>query len=200
MIELKFGNRKLPTTTMVYDMGTSRDCPSKALGLCKVVNEYGENGCYAAGPEKFRPNCLPCRERKQEYWLNHSAKDIYQDIDKQLKRKRTKTKLFRFNEVGDFWSKACVDKLSYIASLLKIDHKVITYGYSARADLDFGNVEFKVKSSGWENGNNGKTVVIHKDNKKRIDELLALGWKICPGNCKVCSLCAGPGNIIFIKH
>jgi len=185
----KFGNTKLPKTTMIFNMGSSLDCPSKELGLCLVAND-----CYARPPEKQYPDCLPYRDRQANYWLNTDTDTIINEIDTMLKRKRNKTILFRFNEAGDFYSQECIEKLSKVADFLSSNYGIITYGYSSRADLDFSNASFFCKSSGYDNGNNGKTIVIDKK------EDLPAGFVVCPGSCFTCSLCVTGQDIAFIKH
>jgi len=187
VIELKFGNSKLPRTTMIFNMSSAEHCPAK--GFCLVRKD-----CYARPPEKAYPACQPYRERQKEYWLNTPAKDIIKDIDSILSRKRKLPTLFRFNEAGDFHSQECVHKLSAIATFLLKKYNIITYGYSARKDLSFKNARFLVKSSGYNNGNNGVTRVFEKG------ATIPNNFFLCPGSCKTCSACTTGVNIAFIKH
>lgn len=80
-------------------------------------------------------------------------------------------------------------------NLLKY-HDVVTYGYTARKDLNFDNVSFLVKGSDNDSGNHGRTVVLND-----IDEIQN-DYKECIGDCKICSMCSAekPFNIAFIKH
>ena len=56
---VKFGNTKLPSTTAIFNMGTSKDCPSRLKGLCKCATV-----CYARKPEKRFPNTVPAYRKR----------------------------------------------------------------------------------------------------------------------------------------
>lgn len=179
MIPLSFGNSKLPTTTMIFNMTPATGCPSRALGLCKVGAR-----CYALKAERLYPTCKPYRDRQALLWDKLTGFEIFSDIAKILERKRVKIKLFRFNESGDFRHQGDVDKLSAIAWQLKNKFGIKTYGYSARSDLDFSQATFIVKGSGHDHGNNGRTMVIGKNDP------VPSGAFLCPGSCKTCSRCS----------
>ena len=195
MFLMKCGSRKLPKDYMISNMGPANICPAKVRGLCLVCNQYGK--CYAEDDEIQYPAPRPYRVKQMTYWLRNDAETIWQDIDKQLSRKRKLPSHFRFNESGDFWKQACIEKLDYIAGKLKDKYGIITYGYTARADLDFSGVKnFLVKGSGHKGGNNGETRVFPK--KGDIPE----GWFTCPGSCKACDMCTKKNgqDVAFIKH
>lgn len=192
MIDIKFGNTKLPASTLIFNMGKAEECPSMKLGYCLYSNI-----CYARQAEQFHSNCVPqYRERQANYWLSNSAETICQDLYEVIYKKRKKPTLFRFNESGDFYSQECIKKLDQIAKYLKEKFDIVTYGYTARKDLDFSNVSFLVKSSCSNNGNNGITRVFEK--KVTIPD----GYIKCPGSCKKCALCSSDKgyNIAFIRH
>ena len=182
-------------------MGSALRCPSKKLGLCKVAEK-----CYAKKAEVLYPNVLPYRRRQQLYWLQNDAGKIIEDFDKLLKRFRniSEIKYLRFNESGDFFSQNCVEKMSEISKFLQEEYSIITYGYTARTDLDFEDTHFLVKGSGGSEGNNGRTVVI---NKKEADKFynqkrLKNKWIICPTDCRSCDICKKQNgiNVIFKLH
>jgi hypothetical protein len=112
----------------------------------------------------------------------------------------------RFNESGDFYIQNDVRKLSILAEFLKEEHGIVTYGYSARRDLDFSDVHFLVKGSSNDSGNNGKTVVIKKDMIKdhlsTLSEAERPSWIVCPMSCKACDICKEKTgkNVIFPMH
>lgn len=190
-ILVAFGNRKLPKTIMIFNMGSAKDCPSRLRGLCSV-----EKACYARKAEWFYKYTLPYRERQAKLWLNHSAEELTEYfcsiLDK--KTKRSTVNLFRFNESGDFYSQESVQKLDHIAKVLKERYGIPTYGYTARSDLDFSNVSFLVKGSNHDNDNNGKTIVVDKKQEP------PKGFFKCPASCHKCSACVKGGNVAFAKH
>jgi len=192
---VKFGNHKLGKDTLIFNMETSRDCPSRRLGLCKVV----ENGirCYAEKPEKYAPKTvLPYRLRQRTWWRTTSKEKILEYLSDKIKRRRTETKYFRYNESGDFNDQKDIEKLSYIAKELKKRFGIVTYGNSARSDLNFKGVSFLVKGSGHSKGNNGKSIVIKKG------EDIPKGYYDCPADCRECSVCKMNKkiNVAFRKH
>ena len=195
MIKLTYGNHKIPNTTAIFNMGTATDCPSKKLGLCKVVN----NGikCYAYKAEQqYKEKVLDHREQQAKYWKNTSKEQIVTDIIKKTSTKRKPITHLRINESGDFHTQEDVNKLSYISKQIKQTLNITTYGYTARSDLDFTECHALIKGSGHDSGNNGKCITIKSESDNPE------GFIICPGSCKTCNLCKinTQLNISFIKH
>jgi len=186
-----FGNGKLPKSTIIFNMSSATDCTSKRMGQCLCSSK-----CYAMKAERLYPQVLPYRNRQNEYWINTNAEQICKDFVALLSKKRSIPTLFRFNEAGDFISQDCIVKLSIIASFLYDNYKIVTYGYTARKDLDFSKCSFLVKGSGHDNGNNGQTMVLYKGQEKPTD------FVKCPGDCKKCSLCSSTKgiNVAFPVH
>lgn len=186
-----FGNSKLPVTTMIFNLESAKNCSGKAKNLCKCSEK-----CYAMKAERIYPKVFPYRERQSAYFLNNSAETICEYFSAIILRKRIKPTLFRFNESGEFANQESVEKLDKIAKYLKKHHKITTYGYSSRSDLDFSGVSFLVKGSGHSNGNNGETMVIKKS------ENVPENFKLCPGSCKKCKICSSKKkiNVAFRQH
>ena len=112
-LEVSYGNRKLGRDTMILNMGSAKNCPSKKLGLCKVCKI-----CYASKAEKLYPNVLPYRNRQAKYWSKRNAETISADIMADVKRKRNPIKKFRFSEAGDFRTQKDVDKMTDVCKVL----------------------------------------------------------------------------------
>lgn len=182
-------------------MGPAETCPAKQLGFCKVGNK-----CYAAKAERLYPNVAPYRRRQYNYWRDSGAPTIAAAFDILLRRIRVPIKYLRFNESGDFFSQADVQKLSLLAEFLKKEHGIQTYGYTARQDLNFEDVNFLVKGSSHGHGNNGRTIVLKKhlikDHLSTLSENERPNWKVCPMSCKACDICKTKTgmNIIFPMH
>lgn len=191
---IKWGNLKIGDDTLIFNMTSSFDCPSRKLGLCKILN----NGitCYAEKPEKMYKYTLSYRQRQEKFWDTTSAEKIADYFTEQIKHRKKPTRYFRFNESGDFKSQQDVIKLSKIANELnKIN--VITYGYTSRRDLNFESINFIIKGSGFSApGLNGSTTVVKKN------ELIPDEYISCIGDCKICNLCKFKNNIniAFKKH
>ena len=198
-IEISNGNMKLSKNTIIINMGSATNCPSNILGMCNAVKSGVK--CYALKAEKLYPNSLKYRERQFTYWRSNSADSILKDIIRKISNRNSNTsiKYIRFNESGDFWDQHDIKKLSTIAKRLK-NFGIITYGYTARYDLDFKHIHFLVKGSGFTKKQakdiNGRTIIINK-----TDPIPDTFLK-CPGSCKTCDACFKPDkqNIAFIKH
>ncbi len=194
-LKVKYGNMKLGTSTLIINMGTAQECPSAKLGMCNAIKKGVK--CYALKAEIQYPNAVPqYRQQQFSYWKSNNSTTIVSDLIQKISTLPGRViKYVRFNESGDFWSQADVDKLSRVAYRLK-NFGIVTYGYTARKDLDFKDVHFLVKGSGHKKGNNGMTTIINKDDS------IPKGYKECPGDCKICSLCMVDKkyNIAFRKH
>ena len=128
---IAFGNKKLPKTTAIFNMGSAMNCPSDKLGLCKLSKE-----CYAKKAEVMYKAVKPYRDRQASYWLKNTALTFVVDFLQSIEKKRLKPSHLRLNESGDFYSQNCVIKAEKIASELK-KYGIKVYCYTARKDLDF---------------------------------------------------------------
>ena len=183
---LSFGNRKLPKTTAIFNMGPAKTCPSDKLGLCKVSDI-----CYAKKSERLYRHALPYRERQAEYWLSCTAETFVADFLNQVKRKKTAVKYLRFNESGDFYTQDCVNKAEKIAKLLRVV-PIFVYMYTARIDLNFDACkELIITGSGF---------MVH--NQFNVVNAFTGENRQCKANCNICSLCTKQGKytIEALKH
>lgn len=181
---VSFGNKKLPKSTMIFNMGTAFKCPSDSLGLCQLSKI-----CYAKKAELMYKQVVPYRENQAQIWTNNDKYSMFEILKSQLKKT---TKQIRINESGDFYTQDCVDKLEFIA--LKMNELGIkVYCYTARKDLNFENcVNLVVNGSNFTKSgisNVFKPVRNYSDNELN-----------CKGDCKICNLCATiTGRIIQVK-
>lgn len=187
------GNTKLSKNTLIFNMGSAKDCPSKKLGLCKVCKD-----CYARKAEVQYPQVLPFRNRQRYYWNVQGPWPMIADLSKILFRRKKTIKYFRYNEAGDFETQRDVDKLSEVAQFLFEMYGIVTYGYTARSDLDFSKVKFVVRGSGWK-GPNGKTRVAKKTNLKLTKKEFLCPMKGCGDTCFLC-MQKDKIDIVFPKH
>ncbi len=188
----KFGTDKTGDDTLLLNMGSAMRCVAR--DRCQVLLDGRK--CYPAQVERLHPVVKAFRDRQQAYWEAHDAERIARDILDKIEGRDPATRFFRFNESGDFASQDCVDKLSAIARMLKQAAGIVTYGFTARDDLDFSRAEFLVKGSGHDAGNNGRSVVIG------AGEPVPEGYARCPEDCRTCDLCMRPTgvNIAFIER
>lgn len=129
------GNAKVGNNTLIFNMNAAMDCPAEKLGLCDIASK-----CYAKKAERLYPAVLPFRRRQAQAWEDCTAIEFADTVKRIVKRKRIEIKFFRFSESGDFSTQADIDKMASVAKLLK-ESGIATYGYSARRDLDFTELE-----------------------------------------------------------
>ena len=184
-----FGNHKLPSSTMIMNMGSATNCPARKLGLCKVCKK-----CYALKAEKIWPNVKPYRNRQAHQWSASKAETIAESLTDQISRKRNPVKAFRFSESGDFRSQKDVDKMTTVCKILK-SQGVKCYGYTARSDLKFKELMkvASVQGSGFMLTNEFTATP-----KDKIDH----SKPVCKGDCSICNMCVtGKGlKIQMIEH
>lgn len=194
---ITFGNHKLGDDTAIFNMGPALTCPAKELKMCQLIATCK---CYAEKAEiLYGERVIQHRKNQGNFWKSTDKHDILQNIFRRINARKKETRYLRFNESGDFSIQADIEKLSYIAEALKTIN-IVTYGYTARYDLDYRDIKFLVKGSGWNREEiNGTTTVIGKNDS--IPE----GFILCPGkkqSCATCNLCKVDTklNIAFRKH
>lgn len=211
-LEVSNGNLKIGNDTLIFNLTSAEDCPSRALGLCTLPGR-----CYARKAERLYPGCLPYRRRQAEYWESTNPLTIFSNFIDLLHKYPSlkRVKYVRFNECGDFRSQTDIDTLDLIADLINMELKsigrqqLIWYGYSARSDLDFSFCKtLLVKGSEHNQGNNGR-VYLREQPKKglplKTENTFALFGRhvnVCPGKCYGCSICktADKQDLIIPLH
>lgn len=196
-IKYRVGNLKIGKDTLIINMGSATNCPSKVLGLCKVPK------CYALKAEIFHPNALPCRNTEEEIWKRLDAFEIAEAIEHIIvsgaSRRVTPIRFVRFNESGDLHSIECLEKLIAIATMLP---NLVFYTYTHRSDLITNQTYKKLP----------KNLVLNCSNFKRtglntfkvVPEAKVHGMKnfpkvahivkkfsdfACGGDCIICGYC-----------
>ena len=176
----KLGNKKIGRDTVVFNMTSATDCPSRRLGLCQLTNC---SHCYALRDEKRFPAVLPSRRKQAALWADYEAfKAAFKSF---LASKRTPIKYVRFSESGDFRSQQDVDQMIDLAK--RYPHLVF-YGYTARKDLSLKRLpkSLVISGSNWSRGNM---------NKFRAVTALSGKHPVCKGDCRSCNLCKSSKGI-----
>lgn len=173
------GNLKLGKDTLILNMTSATDCPSRKLGLCKIGNR-----CYAMKAERLYKSVLPFRRAQECQWQTWSVPELTSAVTQ-----KRGVHFVRFSESGDFRSQNDVDKMSMFADILKYHH-IRVYGYTAREDLDFSQVSDNMVV-------NGSGFMIHN----QFTATPIPTGTTCPMNCRYCSLCKEPnGFSIEVKY
>ncbi len=180
-----FGNKKLPSSTMIFNMTSAHDCPSRALGLCRIPADK----CYARKAEVTWPATMPYRRRQAKLFKELSINELIGAFKCAIMHRDDRSepvKQIRFSESGDFESYHALNKITKVFKALKVwrPHLVI-YGYTARNDMDFTELQ-KVATV------NGSNKML--DNYFQAVETTNKGDVVCPGDCNICNLCAVKGK------
>ena len=80
-LEVSMGNLKIGKDTIIFNMGSATECPSRKNGMCKLGNK-----CYAIKAEISYPDCKPYRDRQKSYWLNSDIGQIISDFQYMINR------------------------------------------------------------------------------------------------------------------
>ena len=184
-LKISNGNSKIGKDTLILNITSATDCPSKKLGLCKHADK-----CYAMKAERQYKQVLPFRREQTMQW-DRGVYNIYDEIIKMPKVIKGNIKYLRFSESGDFRSQEDINNMSLLAEWLK-ERNIYIYGYTARKDLDFSNVSdnMTVNGSGFMLHNEFKAVYEYSNNALQ-----------CLGDCKICNRCKyRTGKTIEVKY
>ena len=183
---LSNGNRKIGKDTAIFNITSAADCVADKLGLCN-----NSKICYAKKAERLYPQVLPYRRRQTEVWDRYSFREFADAIGTY---KGGKIKYFRFNESGDLRNSKDVLKLANLAALLKDMYGIVTYGYTARIDLD---LELLAKYAIVQTSN----FQIDGLNSFYAVKQFSDGALKCKGDCNCCQLCkVNHGKKIEVLH
>lgn len=188
-MEFSIGNTKLGKDTVILNMTSATDCPSKKLGLCKLTHK-----CYAMKAERQYPSCLPFRRRQETQWTNESVETIIDSIKKKNKNKNIK--YVRISEAGDFRTQEDVQKLFKLSEALEKEN-IKVYAYTARQDLNFEDSPANLTINGtfFKIHNQFIPVPLLPD-----PQTLQSHEVICEGECPNCNYCKENGDKkIYIK-
>ena len=183
---IAFGNKKLPKSTAIYNIGTWFLCPGRLEGYCEL-----NTVCYAKCREVLR-NVISSRLNNYYYWKLNTAERIAEFISYSImaeKMKGNPVNLLRFNEVGEIEDQEELKKLVKISNIVYELTGVKSYTYTHNRALNF-NVErpnLTICGSGFMVDN--KFTVIKPENyKEYVDTHKCVE---CPQKCEVCgSICA----------
>ena len=193
-----YGNSKLPKSTLIVNLSSAENCPSRKRGLCEI-----EDKCYARKCERIYPNYKK-KNLIVEKWLNSASdKDIEDLVDAYVDEAPEKIKLLRLNEAGDFRDQKQVRQMNRIARHLKKTRGIRTYTYTHRSDLDFSKADSIVV-----NGSRPDVKGAVREYKclprRDYDQMkTGKGEYKCPGNCKQCNACTSnrfKGKIYCREH
>ena len=181
-----FGNKKLPKTTGIYNIGTWFLCPGRLEGYCELHQE-----CYAKCREVMG-NVISSRLNNYFFWKSNGAETIAEFISYSIKAeqlKGNKVNLLRFNEVGEIEDQQELEKMVKVSNIVFEKTGVKSYTYTHNRALNF-NIErpnLTICGSGFM-VDNQFTVVKPETYKEYVD---AHDCIECQQNCEDCgSICS----------
>lgn len=170
-IKYSIGNMKVGDDTLIMNITSATDCPSKKKGFCDIKGAR----CYALKAEELYKNVLQYRRCQEQLWDLLTADQIAMQIN-EINR-QLGIRYVRFQESGDFRNQEDLNKMARIASLIV----PLPYVYTARRDLDFsGRGRLVVNGSGFMVDNSFNVMEKTDSEDGRI---------MCAMNCRVCDLC-----------
>lgn len=188
------GNKKLPSTTAIFNLGSAKDCPSLKLGLCQAYNKNNKCICYAKRAERY-PKVTAYHRRQMDYWKAITAEEFAKEFLALNAMKRNPFTVLRLNEACDFWGQECIEKAEKIAQILS-EHGITVNTYTARSDLDFSACRSIVIM-----GSNFHKVGLKGMFKmvKKFEER-PKGFGKCAMNCRICRRCLDGKNTFVMEH
>ena len=183
---IKYGNKKLPKTTAIYNIGTWFLCPGRLQGYCEL-----NDVCYAKCRE-IMGSVIKSRLNNYLFWKTNDAETIAEFICYSIKLetlKRNKINLLRFNEVGEIEDQQELEKMVKISNIVywKTGIKSYTYTHNRGLNYDIERPNLTICGSGFM-VDNRFTVVKPEDYKEYVNNNNCVE---CPQNCEYCgSICS----------
>ena len=192
---IRFGNKKLPKTTAIYNIGTWFLCPGRLKGYCELSTQ-----CYAKCREVMG-SVIKSRLNNYYFWKSNNAETIAKFIVYSInveKMKGNQVNLLRFNEVGEIENQEELEKLVKISNIVYALTGVKSYTYTHNRNLNF-NIDrpnLTVNGSGFM-VDNRFTVVKPENYKQYVKDHNAVE---CPQNCEYCgSICSKKLGIEIVE-
>ena len=133
-----YGNKKLPRNTMIFNLTTAMNCPSK---LCKFFDT-----CYAKAGDNKNINPALSGLRNQFMLKYITIKELLKLIEMYIEYAPMRIKRIRLSESGDFSTQQQVDIAKKLAAHLKKKYNIDTVVYTAQP-FDFSGNELIVNAS-----------------------------------------------------
>lgn len=193
-----YGNTKIPRSTLIVNLTSAENCPSKKRELCQVVG-----CCYALKCERIYSN-YKHKNLVMQHWLNTaSTEDIITLMSAYIYYAPETINLIRLDEAGDFTCQNQIRQWNKIAKFFWESRGIRTYTYTARTDLDFSEAPY-IMVNGSLPGIPG-AVRVYKCIPPQIFDNIQLnkGEYKCPGDCHKCNVCSSinfRGTIYSRQH
>lgn len=193
---IAFGNKKLPKTTAIYNIGTWFLCEGRLKGFCEL-----HEVCYAKSRE-IMGNTIKSRLNNYYFWKTNDANTIARFISYSIQAKQfskeDKINLLRFNEVGEFENQEDLEKMVEVSNIVyqQTGAKSYTYTHNRELDFDIDRPNLTICGSGFMVDN--QFTVIKPENYKRYVE--NHNCFECLQKCEMCnSICSQKLGIEIVE-
>ena len=183
---ITFGNKKLPKTTAIYNIGTWFLCPGRLEGYCELSTV-----CYAKCREVMG-SVNKSRLNNYYFWRSNNSETIAKFICYSIKAEQLKgneINLLRFNEVGEIEDEEDLNKMIDVSNIVYAltGVKSYTYTHNRKLNYDVNRPNLTICGSGFM-VDNRFTVVKPEDYKEYVQDHNCIE---CPQNCGDCgSICS----------
>lgn len=179
---ISFGNKKLPKTTAIYNIGCWFLCPGRLNGFCEL-----HDVCYAKCREVMG-SVINSRLNNYYFWKTNDAETVAAFIVYSIKAeqlKGNKVNLLRFNEVGELENEEDLVKMVKVSNIVfeKTGIKSYTYTHNRNLNYDVNRPNLTICGSGFM-VDNRFTVVKPEDYKEYVQDHNCIE---CPQKCELCS-------------
>ncbi len=194
---ITFGNKKVPKTTGIYNIGTWFLCEGRLSGFCELCEV-----CYTKCREVMG-STIKSRLNNYYFWKSNDAKTIAMFISysiqaESFKDKDNKINLLRFNETGEFENQDDLVKMRDVSNIVYEQTGVKSYTYTHNRELDF-NIDrpyLTINGSGFM-VDNKFTVVKASEFERYTEENNCFK---CPQKCEMCnSICSNKLGIEIVE-
>lgn len=191
--KVSFGNKKLPDTTMIFNLPAVKTCPGKT-SFCSTA-------CYALKAERLYPQVYPARKHNLKLSLSENFVELMTDkINSVLHKINT----VRIHESGDFYTQAYLLKWYEIALRFP---KLKFYAYTKSFMLDFiGKPDNFVLIASFDDSSTVQAKLMYDSKRGYLDNTFSIVPKnaqaSCIQDCTTCNACwMSKGlNITVNKH
>lgn len=130
---IKNRNRKIADTYLIFNFGSATECPNGETDNCQVDFE----DCYARQSELLYKEAIQYR-RKQGFVRDCLDADTFgKAVSRAISRKRKPVEGMRLSQAGDFGSDGDILWANRVTEILKEDHDMDVYTYSASDYLNW---------------------------------------------------------------
>lgn len=188
--KVSFGNKKLPKTTLIFNLPAVNTCPGKT--------EFCKKNCYALKAERIYPQVLPARKHNLKLTLTENfipsmIETIQKDhFFKSGKNKgKAKIETVRIHESGDFYSQAYLNAWYVIALEFP---SIKFYAYTKSFHLNFaGKPSNFVLIGSFDETSTNDARILHNEKRAYFNNTFSIVGKkeqaSCIQDCTTCNLC-----------